>query len=69
MVSNFEDYIGRNLQNENTLAIEMRTHFTEVAMERCFSDLCYYENHLKASVKKSNFERNSDAFLGKFQGF
>ena len=29
-----------NLENDNTLAIEMRKHFTETATKRCSSNLC-----------------------------
>ena len=34
------------LENKNTLAIEIRKHFTEAASERCFSNLC-----LAATIK------------------
>ena len=29
-----------NLENDNTLAFEMRKHFTEADTERCSSNLC-----------------------------
>ena len=34
-VNGFQDYCCDNVENENTLAIDMRTHFTEAAIERC----------------------------------
>ena len=46
MVSDFSDYCCGSLENENTLAIEMRKHFTEAATERCSSNLC-----LAATIK------------------
>ena len=40
MVSNFQDCCWSNSESENTLAIEMRKHFTEAATERCSPNLC-----------------------------
>ena len=39
MVSDFQGYCSSSLENENTFAIEMRKHFTEVATERGSSNL------------------------------
>ena len=36
----FSDYCCSSLENENSLAIERRKHFTEAATERCSSNLC-----------------------------
>ena len=35
-----EDYCCSSLENENTLAIEMRKHFTEASTEGFCSNLC-----------------------------
>ena len=40
MVSDFSDYCCSSLENENTLAIERRKHFTEAVTQRCSSNLC-----------------------------
>ena len=40
MMSDSWDYRCSSLENENTLATEMRKHFTEVATERCSSNFC-----------------------------
>ena len=34
-MNGFQDYCCDNVENENTLAIDMRTHFTEAAIEMC----------------------------------
>ena len=39
-MGDFQDYCCSILENENTLAIEMRKNFTEAVIERCFSNLC-----------------------------
>ena len=39
-MSDFKDYCCSSLENENTLTIEMRKHFTEAATKRCSSNLC-----------------------------
>ena len=39
-MSDFQDYCCSNLENENTVAIEMRIHFTEVATEKFSFNLC-----------------------------
>ena len=36
----FSDYCCSSPENENTLAIERRMHFTEAAIKRCYSNLC-----------------------------
>ena len=52
------EYCYSSLENKNTLAIEMRKHFTEAeaATKRCSSSLrlvSYYQNYLKGvSFKK-----------------
>ena len=70
MVSDFEDYYCNNLENENTLAIEMRKHFTEAATEKCSSNLCLgaFKNayHLKMSVKESNYQSTSNERLFRY---
>ena len=38
-MSDFQDYCCSKLENENTLAIEMRKHFIEAATERSSSNL------------------------------
>ena len=43
-------YCCSNLDNENSLAIEMRKHFTEAATEKGTSNLCL------AAVKESDFQ-------------
>ena len=40
MVSGFKDYCCSNLENKNTLHIEMSKHYTEAAAERFSSNLC-----------------------------
>ena len=40
VVSNFSDYCCSSLENENTLAIERRKHFTVAITERCSSNFC-----------------------------
>ena len=50
VVSNFQDNCCSNLESKNTLAIEMRKHFTEAATERCFSNLCL------ASIIKTTYK-------------
>ena len=42
MVSDFQDYCHSNLENENTLAIEMRTHFIKSSTERVFFKFVFY---------------------------
>ena len=42
MVSDFQDYCRSNLENENTLAFEMRTHFTKSSTERVFFQFVFY---------------------------
>ena len=55
-MSDFQDYCCSNLENKNTLAIEMRTYFTEAATKRCSSSLTtIIKIILKMSVKESNF--------------
>ena len=39
-MSGFQDCCYSNLENENTLAIEMRKRFIEAATKRCSSSLC-----------------------------
>ena len=55
MVSDFEDYCCCNLENEYTLAIEMRKQFTGAATEKSSSNLCLaaFKNvlHLKLKVQ------------------
>ena len=34
------EYCYSSLENKNTLAIEMRKHFTEAATKRCSLNLC-----------------------------
>ena len=68
MASDFSDYCCSSLENENTLAIEVRKHFIEAATERCSSKLC-----LAAIIKiiKNVFEDiklDMNAFLVTFQG-
>ena len=38
-MSNFSDYCCSSLENDNTLAIERRKHFTEAVTERFSSNL------------------------------
>ena len=38
-MSDFLDYCCSSSENENTLVIERRKHFTEAATESCFSNL------------------------------
>ena len=40
VVTDFSDYYCRSIQNDISLAIERRKHFTEAATKRCYSDLC-----------------------------
>ena len=40
MVSDFSDSCCSSLENDNTLTIERRKHFTEAANEKCSSNLC-----------------------------
>ena len=40
VMSGFQDCCYSNLENENTLAIEMRKRFIEAATKRCSSSLC-----------------------------
>ena len=74
VVSDFEDYYCNNLENENTLAIEMRKHFTEAATEKCSSNLCLgaFKNayHLKCLWRSQIIKvLQMNAFLGTFQEF
>ena len=48
MVSDFQGYCSSSLENENTFAIEMRKHFTEVATE----------SQVKMSAKESRFQKS-----------
>ena len=57
-MSDFYDYCCSSLENKNTLAIEMRKHFTEAeaATKRCSSSLRLvsdYQNYLKRKFQKS----------------
>ena len=40
VVSDFSDYCYSSFENENTLAIEKRNHFTQAVTERCSLNLC-----------------------------
>ena len=40
VVSDFSDYCSNSLENENTLTIDRRKHFTEAATEIRSSNLC-----------------------------
>ena len=40
VVSDFSDYCCSSLENEKNLASERRSHFTEAASERYYSNLC-----------------------------
>ena len=46
-MSDFKDYCGSSLENETTLAIEMRKHFTEIATEGVFQ-ICVWQLLLKS---------------------
>ena len=40
MVSDFSDYCCNGLENENSLAIEWKKHFTEAVIKRCSANFC-----------------------------
>ena len=68
-MNDFQDYCCSNLEDQNTLAIEMRKHFTAAATESCFFKFLfgrYYQNNLKMSVKESS---SNERLLDTFQEF
>ena len=59
--SNFYDDCCSSLENKNTLAIEIRKHFTEAANQRCSLNFCLaaiIKIIQKRSVKESIFQKS-----------